>query len=249
MMALDFKPKACWVEAAVGRSSSVFPTQRVAVPSTASDIAAAYPNAGAALAKRIVEVAKRLGIPDPGWLANLMNFETGGSFDPGIRNRSSGATGLIQFMPKTAAGMGTTTDALARMSQLEQMDWVERYLERKTDRGMSEPTDVYMAVFFPVAMGKGADFSIYDWYVRNRGQGAADGYLRQNAGIETAGDYTDHANRRAKLPTGMHGVEVLDTGVRVLPWILAGSSVVLLFALYVRFREPQWAGALTQRRE
>ena len=36
----------------------------------------------------------------------VMSFETGGTFDPGIRNAAgSGATGLIQFMPSTAAGL------------------------------------------------------------------------------------------------------------------------------------------------
>jgi len=209
---------------------------------TAQQIKEAYPNA-APIARDIVDLANKLEMPSAGWLANLMNFETGGTFSPSIRNRHSGATGLIQFMPSTARGMGTTTDELAQMSAKQQMKYVEKYLMRKkkNSKSFSQPTDVYMAVFFPVAMGKGGDFDIYEWYIQNRGQSAADTYLRQNGGIRTAQDYTDHANRNAKLPTGWTGIQIGNTGIRVLP-VMAGVSVGLLaFALYVRFAEPEWA--------
>ena len=52
-----------------------------------------------------------------------MAFETGRTFNPAIRN-SIGATGLIQFIPSTARGLGTTTDALASMTRVQQMDFV-----------------------------------------------------------------------------------------------------------------------------
>ena len=52
-------------------------------------------------------MAGRLGISEADLMA-VMSFETGGTFNPGIRNAAgSGATGLIQFMPSTAAGLGT----------------------------------------------------------------------------------------------------------------------------------------------
>jgi len=197
--------------------------------SSARDIAAAYPEAGPALAEAIVEVAGRMGVPDPGWLANLMNFETGGSFSPSIVNRTSGATGLIQFIPSTAAGMGTSTSALAAMSQLEQMRWVEAYLENKVPAGgFTNPTDLYMAVFYPVAIGN-PDYQFPSHVVA------------ANNGISTPREYAAKANARAKLPTGMRGTEILGTGVRVLPWLLGGSAALLLFALYIRVREPKWA--------
>ena len=47
-------------------------------------------------------------------ILSVMAFETGGSFDPAQKNLAgSGATGLIQFMPDTARGLGTTTQQLA----------------------------------------------------------------------------------------------------------------------------------------
>ena len=68
----------------------------------------------------------------------VMSFETGGTFNPGIRNAAgSGATGLIQFMPSAAAGLGTSTQALAGMSRAEQMKYVEKYLSNKGVKGGS----------------------------------------------------------------------------------------------------------------
>jgi hypothetical protein len=50
---------------------------------TAAEIAAAYP-AAAPIADEIVALSGRLGIRDPGWLANLMNFES--RFRPDIHH-------------------------------------------------------------------------------------------------------------------------------------------------------------------
>jgi peptidoglycan hydrolase-like protein with peptidoglycan-binding domain len=63
----------------------------------------------------------------PEYLLAAMSFETGGSFDPAIRN-GIGATGLIQFLRSTAEGLGTTTDKLAKMSSVAQLVFVEKYL-------------------------------------------------------------------------------------------------------------------------
>lgn len=189
--------------------------------SSASDIARAYPQAGQALAEKIVEVSDRLGIPDPGWLANLINFETGGTFSPSVRNPTSSATGLIQFMAATATGMGTSTAALASMSAVTQMEWVERYLRQWQSRGFSNPTDLYMAVFYPAAMGN-PDYPFPDRVVA------------ANNGISTPREYAEKANRNASLDTGMRGVEILSTGVRVLPALLFSSVALLAVALVWR---------------
>jgi peptidoglycan hydrolase-like protein with peptidoglycan-binding domain len=63
----------------------------------------------------------------PEYLLAAMSFETGGSFDPAIRN-GIGATGLIQFLGSTARALGTTTDKLAKMSSVAQLEFVEKYL-------------------------------------------------------------------------------------------------------------------------
>jgi hypothetical protein len=60
------------------------------------------------------------------YLMAIMSFESDG-FNPAARNELSGATGLIQFMPSTAKELGTATDALARMSAEDQLDYVAAY--------------------------------------------------------------------------------------------------------------------------
>ena len=65
--------------------------------------------------------------------------------------------------------------------------------------------DVYARVFFPLAMDYGDDFSIYGWYVSNKGQAAADKFAQQNPGIMFKGDYVRLANSRAGLPTVLPG--------------------------------------------
>jgi hypothetical protein len=89
-----------------------------------------------------------------------MAFETGESFSPSIRNQSSSATGLIQFMPSTARNLGTTTDALAAMSAVEQLSYVERYFNPFRGR-LGTLEDVYMAILWPRAVGQPNDSVLF----------------------------------------------------------------------------------------
>jgi hypothetical protein len=96
-------------------------------------------------------------------IAAVMSLETIGTYDPAIRNKLSGATGLIQFMPGksgSAVRLGTTTDDLAKMTAEEQLVYVERYLEPFKGR-YKRPIDAYLAVFAPSGVGKSDDFVLY----------------------------------------------------------------------------------------
>ena len=89
---------------------------------------------------------------DPNWLMLVMFKEA--RLNPRAYNASSQATGLIQFLPSTAVGLGTTVDAIRGMSGVEQLDWVKKYLAPYKGRYKSF-VDVYLAVFYPKALGKG----------------------------------------------------------------------------------------------
>ena len=133
----------------------------------------------------VTDTAGRLGIPEEHLYA-AMSFETGGTFNPGIRNAAgSGATGLIQFMPSTAQGLGTSTEALAGMSRAQQMQYVEKYLSNKGIGPDSSLDDVYMAILFPAAVGKDDNYVLF-------GRGASSGYTGraydQNRGLDKNGD-------------------------------------------------------------
>ncbi len=110
---------------------------------------------GDAFNEKVIEISNRLGC-DPNHLMAVMAFETGATFDPAKKNAAgSGATGLIQFMPETARGLGTSTAALAAMSGVEQLDFVERHFRSVTgNRPLRTLSDVYMAVLLPAAVGK-----------------------------------------------------------------------------------------------
>ena len=62
-------------------------------------------------------------------------------------------------MPSTAKALGTSTDGLLKMSNIEQLDYVYKYLKPYNGR-MKSWIDVYLAVFYPAAIGKGDDYVI-----------------------------------------------------------------------------------------
>ena len=99
-------------------------------------------------------VADLLGIR-PEWLENVMWIES--RLNPKAVNKTTGATGLIQFMPATAQALGTTTAELYNMDFDTQMEYVYLYL-RPYRQKMKSQVDVYLAVFFPAAIDKDDDY-------------------------------------------------------------------------------------------
>lgn len=72
-------------------------------------------------------------------------------------NPLSNATGLIQFMPATATGLGTTVAKLRNMTNVEQLAWVYKYFLPYKGK-LHTVYDVYKAVFFPASLGKPKDW-------------------------------------------------------------------------------------------
>ena len=143
----------------------------------ASDVMAEDP----AFTEEVNNLSSELNVP-VGALIAVMDFETGGTFSTDVRNAAgSGATGLIQFMPKTAAALGTSTEELATMSRSEQMQYVRKYFAQFPQIKGGNVDDVYMAVLWPKAIGKPDGYPIF-----RRGTIA----YRQNAGLDTNGDGT-----------------------------------------------------------
>lgn len=102
---------------------------------------------------KLALVAETVG-GDPSCLANIIGIESG--FNPAIQNES-GHTGLIQFSPDTAERMGTTTDALKRMSAHRQLDYVFAFFRPHRGR-VAKCRDLYLAAFLPAVIGKDVDF-------------------------------------------------------------------------------------------
>lgn len=112
---------------------------------------------------------------DPDFLMSCIAFETGRTFSPSVKNMAgSGATGLIQFMPKTAVGLGTTTDKLAKMTAEDQLNFVYKYFRPYNGR-LKTLADTYMAILYPKAVGQAEGYALF-----------TDGTTayRQNAGLD-----------------------------------------------------------------
>ena len=71
---------------------------------------------------------------NPDHILNAMAVETAGTFNPQIRNPTSSASGMIQFMRSTAPELGTTIEAIRRMNATEQLDYVFKYFDTRGAR-------------------------------------------------------------------------------------------------------------------
>tara|TARA_Y100000310_G_scaffold162146_1_gene162096 strand:- start:3382 stop:4599 length:1218 start_codon:yes stop_codon:yes gene_type:complete len=183
---------------------------------TAEDIAAAY-RLPLYKAESIVKTAYKINENfDPGWLANAINGESG--FDTKAVNSKTKATGLIQWMPATAASAlkyekdakkkkgkyteyskETKSKAQQQMYGFgwsEQMRYIEKYFghQEYTSQG-----DVMMRIFYPVARGKPDNFDLAaHWASRKKGR-KEETFVSQNNGIRTKADYVNKFVDKAKL--------------------------------------------------
>lgn len=107
-----------------------------------------------AFAGKVRAVAANLNL-NPDHLMAVMWSES--RLNPRARNPVGGATGLIQFMPATARHLGTTCDALLHMDAERQLDYVEKYFRPYAARCRTF-ADLYLACFFPAAIGKPGEY-------------------------------------------------------------------------------------------
>jgi hypothetical protein len=182
-----------------------------------------YSHLSQSFLSEVENVCRRNGW-DPLALMAVMDFETGGTFSPSVRNPGSSATGLIQFMDATARELGTTTAALARMSHVQQLAYVERYLQkRQRERGpLRGLGDLYMAVFWPAAVGKPDSTVLFR-------KGSAT--YSANRGLDTNGDgVITRGEAVARVAGRLKGGGSGSVSPPILTAAMgAGSSIALLF--------------------
>ena len=133
---------------------------------------------------------------NPEWLMIVMYAES--RLNPAALNPNGGASGLIQFMPATALGLGTTTTALRAMSNIQQLDWVYKYFAPYAGR-IKDVYDLYLVTFFPVALGKA------DSYVMQTTRLSAKVIAKANPGIDmnkdlqiTVGEFKQYVDKYLK---------------------------------------------------
>ena len=106
---------------------------------------------------KVLSVANQLSA-NPDDLMAVMAAESG--INPYAVNAGSGATGLIQFMPSTATGLGTSSAALLKMNAVDQLDYVYKYLARFTGK-LKTISDVCVAVLWPAAVGQPDSYVLF----------------------------------------------------------------------------------------
>lgn len=109
--------------------------------------------------ERVRWIGDELAI-EPDWLMACMAFETGRRFTANVRNPSSSATGLIQFMRGTAIQLGTTVEALAAMTPEDQLNYVYKYFAPWQGK-IRTLADCYMVILWPKAVGAPGDEAIF----------------------------------------------------------------------------------------
>lgn len=102
---------------------------------------------------KLVKICTNLGL-EPNFMLSTMYVES--RFNPKAQNPKSKASGLIQFMPSTAIGLGTTIDSILKLRAIDQLDWVEKYYSsfKSLLPKIKEPAESYFVVFYPAAIGK-----------------------------------------------------------------------------------------------
>ncbi len=145
---------------------------------------------------RVREIAARHGLR-PEWLMTVMQSES--RFRTDLPNPTSGAMGLLQFMPDTARGLGTSTQALSRMTGVQQLEYVDRYLAGLPRGQIRSGADLYLANFYPAALGRPDEFVIG----LERGEARARQVGAQNRPFDlngdgriTVGEFRDFYRRR-----------------------------------------------------
>lgn len=140
----------------------------------------------------VISICNTLGI-NPNYLMLTMWIES--RLSPQAVNKTGWATGLIQFMPDTAVGLGTTTAALLQMSGTAQLQYVELYFQNVIKQyGVPQtPEAVYLSVFFPLAV---ANQDNPDWVLQTSTLSASliaqENPLYANDGQITIGDVANY---------------------------------------------------------
>lgn len=189
--------------------------------------------------------ADELGIPVDS-LAAVMSME--GGFNPQAYNKSSGATGILQFLPSTARMLGTTVEELREMTFQQQLPYVVKFFEGNRCTGVEDPGEVYICVFCPALKDKPEDFIVAQTGVQEGSFCAPsvpqDRVYTQNRGLDinqdgiiSAGEIRNKARNR--LAAATERIPILDVPPEgapskkkrkesPLPVILGGAALVAL---------------------
>ncbi len=173
-------------------------------------------------AAALVDTARAIGT-DPNYLWELVNLES--RHNPLARNPSSGARGLIQFMPSTAKllGYASADDLVVKHPTHESQmrgpvrDYFLRLAPVKAPYKTRQA--LFMKVFVPAAMNVPPDTTFQSLFTSlGKSQSYIATFHAQNPGIKTVADYVAKASRTAlaKKPVLLAGGAAALAGIAFL---------------------------------
>lgn len=142
-------------------------------------------------ASSVARVAKEIGL-EPNDLAQIISFETGGTFNPNARNPKSSATGLIQKMADPGGKYyGHTRDELGAMSFDDQMEKVvKRYFQ---ERGFSDGKLHSLGEAYEAVTGSGYKKGSKAYSLNSVWDANGDGVIDRSEAV-SAPQFKAHAN-------------------------------------------------------
>jgi hypothetical protein len=151
----------------------------------------------------IRRVSKNIGL-DPNDLAQIISFETAGTFSPNARNPKSSGTGLIQKMGDGATKRGNyndgtyygmTRDQYGALSFDEQMKYVEKYYK---DRGFNGKTKRSLADGYSAVAGWGYKKGTEAYRLNSKWDADGNGVIDKGEAIQAS---SFKAHRKNYIPS------------------------------------------------
>ncbi len=133
---------------------------------------------------KVKVVASNLGI-DPNDLMTAMFLES--TLNPQAKSKTSSATGLLQWLEGTANRMGTTTAKIYNMTNVQQLDYVYKYLSFPEYKGkLTDFTSIYSLIFYPaIILDGGGHLNDNSWVLGSQsGPLAVASKANANSGLD-----------------------------------------------------------------
>ena len=132
---------------------------------------------------------------NPSDLKLIINSESG--FNSKAVNKQSNAVGIIQFMPDTLEYLGYDFNQVYNMTFEQQLDLAKKYYKIFIPKGTDNVYDLYLATFYPYAIGKPDSFVLGSEVSKDR----ANKIGMQNKGINkgyniSVGDFKRFINNK-----------------------------------------------------
>lgn len=153
--------------------------------------------------KSVYYVSQNVNVPAQ-WLVQLINFETGGTWNPKIKAKAKGSTakGLLQFNDAAAKDLGYNSSAeLILKHPTVESQLLGPVLTRLKKLGPYKSKEqFFMANIQPALKNRHPDETFFDMYIKRlgtkKGLIAYQKFAKGNPGIHTIRDYVKMAESR-----------------------------------------------------